>query len=138
MTERNISTAIARTIIDGALEQCAKNGHRVVVVIVDRGGQVKGMISHDGVHPHNAELARRKAYTARTFRQTTAEFQIRTEKPESSGLRALTDVIWTAGGVPIKFQDEVIGGVGVSGAPGGPRDEVCAQAGIARAAQLLQ
>jgi uncharacterized protein GlcG (DUF336 family) len=138
VTERNISMVIARTIIDGALEQCAKDGHRVVVVVVDRAGQLKGMMGHDGVHPHNAELARRKAYTARTFRQTTAEFQTRTERPESSGLRVLNDIVWTGGGVPIKIHDEVIGGVGVSGAPGGPRDEVCALAGIAKAAQLLQ
>ena len=138
ITERNISTAIARAIIDGALEQCAKDGYRVVVAIVDRAGQLKGMMGHDGVHPHNAELARRKAYTARTFRQTTAEFQIRTEKPESSGLRSLPDIVWTGGGVPVKIQDEVIGGVGVSGAPGGPRDEACAQAGIANAAEQLR
>ena len=138
VVERNISSAIARAIIDGALEQCAKDGYRVVVAIVDRGGQLKGMMGHDGVHPHNAELARRKAYTARTFRQTTAEFQIRTEKPESSGLRSLPDIVWTGGGVPVKFQDEVIGGVGVSGAPGGPRDEACAQAGVANAAEQLR
>ena len=137
ITELNISTAIARAIIDGALEQCAKDGYRVVVAIVDRGGHLKGMMGHDGVHPHNADLARRKAYTARTFRQTTAEFQIRTEKSESSGLRSLPDIVWTGGGVPVKIQDEVIGGVGVSGAPGGPRDEACAQAGIAKAAEQL-
>ena len=138
VVERNISAAIARAIIDGALDQCAKDGYRVVVSIVDRSGQLKGMLGHDGVHPHNAELARRKAYTARTFRQTTAEFQIRTERPESSGLRSLPDIVWTGGGVPIKIQDEVIGGVGVSGAPGGPRDEVCAQAGILKAAEQLR
>lgn len=138
LIERNISTAMSRAIIDGALEQCAKDGFRVVVAIVDRSGQLKGMMGHDGVHPHNAELARRKAYTARTFRQTTAEFQIRTEKQESSGLRSLPDIVWTGGGVPVKILDEVIGGVGVSGAPGGPRDEACAQAGIAKAAEQLR
>jgi uncharacterized protein GlcG (DUF336 family) len=138
VTDRNISIGITRAIIDGALEQCAKDGYRVVVVVVDRAGHLRGMMAHDGIHPHNAELARRKAYTARTFRQTTTEFQVRTEKPESSGLRVLTDIIWTGGGVPIKFNDETIGGVGVSGAPGGPRDEICAQAGIAKAADQLK
>lgn len=138
VTEQNISASITRAIIDGALEQCAKDGYRVVVVVVDRAGRLRGMMSHDGVHPHNTELARRKAYTARTFRQTTSEFRIRTEKPESSGLRVLDDIVWTGGGVPIKFHDETIGGVGVSGAPGGPRDELCAQAGIAKAADQLK
>ena len=138
VAERNVSAAMARAIIDGALEQCARDGYRVVVVVVDRAGQMKGMLAHDGVHPHNPELARRKAYTARTFRQTTAEFQLRTEKAESAGLRSLPDMAWTGGGVPIKIQDETIGGVGVSGAPGGPRDETCALAGLARAADQLR
>ncbi|MGE0036079.1 MAG: heme-binding protein [Xanthobacteraceae bacterium] len=138
VTDRNISIGITRAIIDGALEQCEKDGYRVVVAIVDRAGHLRSMMAHDGTHPHNAELARRKAYTARTFRQTTTEFQVRTERPESSGLRVLTDTVWTGGGVPIKFNDETIGGVGVSVAPGGPRDEICAQAGIAKAADQLK
>jgi uncharacterized protein GlcG (DUF336 family) len=136
--ERNVSESMARLIIDGALEQCAKDGYRVVVAVVDRAGLLKGLMAHDGVHPHNPELAQRKAFTARTFRQTSGEFQVRTEKPESSGLRNLDRVVWTAGGVPIKIGDETIGGVGVSGAPGGPRDEACAMAGLAKAAGQLR
>lgn len=136
--ERNISMSVARVIIDAALEECAKSGFNVVVTIVDRAGDVKAMQRHDGTNPHNIELSRRKAYTARTFRQTTEEFRTRTDAPESSGLRNLPDVIWTAGGVPIKMGNDTIGAVGVSGAPGGPRDEVCAKAGLAKVADQLQ
>jgi uncharacterized protein GlcG (DUF336 family) len=137
--ERNVSMAMARAIVDGAVEQCQKDGHRVVVVVVDRAGQMVAMQRDDGTNPHNFELARRKAYTSRTFRQTSAEFFQRTEKQPSTGLRNLPDVIWTGGGgAPIKVGNETIGGVGVSGAPGGSGDTVCAAAGIARIADQLK
>jgi uncharacterized protein GlcG (DUF336 family) len=137
--QRNVSSAMAKAIIDGALEECHKHGYKVVVVVVDRSGQMIGMLSDDNVNPHNFELARRKAYTARTFRQTSEEFFKRTETQPSTGLRNLPDVIWTGGGgAPIKFRDETIGGVGVSGAPGGTADNPCAAAGIARVAEYLK
>jgi uncharacterized protein GlcG (DUF336 family) len=138
IVERNISMDVARLIIDGALEECARSGYNVVVTVVDRAGDVKGMQRHDSTHPHNIELSRRKAYTSRTFRQTTEEFRTRTDLPESSGLRSLPGVIWAAGGVPIKIGEDTIGAVGVSGAPGGPRDEICAKAGIAKVVDRLK
>lgn len=137
--ERNVSMAMAKAIVDGAMEQCKKDGHRVVVVVVDRAGTMVAMLRDDGTNPHNFELARRKAYTSRTFRQTTAEFFHRTETQPSAGLRNLPDVIWSGGGgAPIKVGNETIGGVGVSGAPGGGGDDVCAVAGIARVADQLK
>ena len=131
--ERNVSLQMAKAIAEGALEECTKNGHKVVVVVVDRAGQMVVLLRSDGVNPHNLELARRKAYTARTFRQTTEEFFLRSEKAPSNGLRTLPDVVWSGGGgAPIKIGDETIGGIGVSGAPGGTADSPCAQAGLAR------
>ena len=139
LMERNVSLAMAKTIAEGALEQCAKQGHRVVVVVVDRAGQMVVMLRADGVNPHNFELARRKAYTARTFRQTTEEFFKRSETAPSNGLRTLPDIVWSGGGgAPIKIGDETIGGVGVSGAPGGTADTPCAAAGLARVADQLK
>jgi uncharacterized protein GlcG (DUF336 family) len=139
LMERNVSLAMAKTIAEGALEQCAKQGHRVVVVVVDRAGQMVVMLRSDGVNPHNFELARRKAYTARTFRQTTEEFFKRSEPAPSNGLRTLSDVVWSGGGgAPIKVGDETIGGVGVSGAPGGTADTPCAAAGLARVTDQLK
>jgi uncharacterized protein GlcG (DUF336 family) len=139
LMERNVSLAMARAIAEGAIEHCAKQGHRVVVVIVDRAGQMVTMLRADGVNPHNFELARRKAYTARTFRQTTEEFFQRSEHAPSNGLRTLPDVVWSGGGgAPIKIGEETIGGVGVSGAPGGTADTPCAVAGLARVADSLR
>jgi|tagenome__1003787_1003787.scaffolds.fasta_scaffold20968069_3 uncharacterized protein GlcG (DUF336 family) len=139
LMERNVSLAMAKAIAEGALEHCAKQGYRVVVVVVDRAGQMVTMLRADGVNPHNFELARRKAYTARTFRQTTEEFFQRSENAPSNGLRTLPDVVWSGGGgAPVKIGEETIGGVGVSGAPGGTADTPCAMAGLARVADALR
>jgi uncharacterized protein GlcG (DUF336 family) len=139
LTERNVSLAMAKAIAEGAMEHCRKEGHKVVVIVVDRAGQIVVALRGDGTNPHNFELARRKAYTARTFRQTTEEFFQRSSKPPSDGLRTLPDVVWSGGGgAPIKVGNETIGGVGVSGAPGGTADSPCATAGIARVADQLK
>jgi uncharacterized protein GlcG (DUF336 family) len=84
------------------------------------------------------EFGRLKAYTARTRGQTSLEFKTLTDKPENAYLKQIPNVVAVGGGVPIKVGNEVIGAVGVSGAPGGEKDEVCANAGIAKVAGSLQ
>ena len=82
---------------------------------------------------------RDRAYTSRIFRQTSKEFSQRLrDNPISAGLGTMSGVLASVGGIPIKAGEEVIGGVGVSGAPGGQRDEDCAQAGIAKVADQLK
>ena len=108
------------------------------MAVVDRAGRVKVFLQGDGAAPHNIELARRKAYTARTFRRTSGEWAKRTETT-NAGQRLLFDVIPQQGGVPIKVGDETIGGVGLSGATnGGPQEEGCAMAGVAKVADQLK
>jgi uncharacterized protein GlcG (DUF336 family) len=70
----------------------------------------------------------------RTRGQTSLEFKNLTDKPENAYLKQIPNVVAVGGGVPIKAGNEVIGGVGVAGAPGGDKDEVCANAGIAKVA----
>jgi uncharacterized protein GlcG (DUF336 family) len=135
LMQRDVSLRMALTIAETALDVC---GVRTSVAVVDRAGRIRVLLQGDGASPHNAELARRKAYTARTFQQTSAEWAKRTET-ELSGQRMLADVIPLAGGVPIKIGEETIGGVGLSGAPmGGAQEEACAKAGIAKVADQLK
>ena len=129
--EANISMKLAQTMAQAAMDRCLADGFKVVVVVVDRSGAMATMLRADGTNPHNFELARRKAYTSRTFRQTTGEFLKRSENPQSSGLRTLPGVTWSSGGgAPIMRANEAIGGIGVSGAPGGGGDDVCAKAAV--------
>src|SRR5499427_10124327 len=89
--------------------------------------------------PHNLELARRKAYTALTFRRTSADWAKRTAEGDVAGQRSLTDVIPLGGGVPIMIGEDAIGSIGLSGAPGGQQqEEACAKAGIARVQDQLK
>jgi uncharacterized protein GlcG (DUF336 family) len=137
-TERNVSMAMAQAIIAGAMEQCTKDGYKVSVVIVDKAGLVAASLRGDGTNPHTMEFARMKAYTSRTRGQTSLEFMQASSTPEGALLRQIPGVVAIGGGVPIKIGDEIIGAVGVSGAPGGEKDEVCAKAGIAKVADSLR
>ena len=137
-TERNVSMQLASAIMTGAMEQCIKDGHAVSVAVVDRAGHMLAFLRGDGTAPHTAELARRKAYTARTFRRSSAEWAQRTAEGGLVGQRMLADVIPLGGGLPIMVGNETIGAVGVSGAPGQDKDEACARAGLAKVVDQLR
>jgi uncharacterized protein GlcG (DUF336 family) len=137
-TEKNVSMAMAQAIIAATIEQCTKDGFKVSVVIVDKAGVVAASLRGDGTNPHTMEFARLKAYTSRTRGITSLEFMKITSTPETAGTRQIPGVVAVGGGVPIKVGAETIGGVGVSGAPGGDKDEVCANAGIAKVADSLK
>lgn len=130
--------AMALAIIQGTLEQCTKDGYKVSVTIVDKAGNVAASIRGDGTNPHTMEFSRLKAYTSRTRGQTSLEFMKLTSDPASAYLRQIPNVVAVGGGVPIKVGNEIIGGVGVSGAPGGEKDEVCANAGLAKVEAALK
>jgi uncharacterized protein GlcG (DUF336 family) len=135
LMERDVSVKMALAIAETALAEC---GQRVSVAVVDRAGRLRVFLQGDGAAPHNIELARRKAYTARTFGRTSWEWAQRTET-QVQGQRELAEVIPLQGGVPIKVGEETIGGVGLSGAPnGGPQEEACGKAGIAKVADQLK
>ncbi|MEO8321188.1 MAG: heme-binding protein [Bradyrhizobium sp.] len=136
--EKNVSMAMALAIIQGTIEQCTKDGYKVSVVIVDKAGNVAASVRGDGTNPHTMEFSRLKAYTSRTRGQTSLEFMKLIADPANAYLKQIPDTVGVGGGVPIKAGNEVIGAVGVSGAPGGEKDEVCANAGIAKVADALK
>jgi len=137
-TEKNISMGLSLAIIQGALEQCTKDGYKVSVTIVDRAGNVAAQVRGDGTSPHTMEFSRLKAYTARIRNQPSLQVMKLLEDPANSYIRQIPGLVGVGGGVPIHAGNEVIGGVGVSGAPGGEKDEVCANAGIAKVADALK
>jgi uncharacterized protein GlcG (DUF336 family) len=135
LTQHDVSLRMALTIAEAALAEC---GVTTSVAVVDRAGRLRVFLQGDGANPHNIELARRKAYTARTFRMPSAEWAKRTETA-NGGQRMLADVIPLGGGMPINIGEDTIGGVGLSGAIGGqPKEEACAKAGLASVADQLK
>jgi uncharacterized protein GlcG (DUF336 family) len=136
-TQRDITWKLGLAIAQGAIEECANtNKYPISVAVVDRAGRIRVFISSDDPSPHNFELARRKAYTARTFRRPSMEWAQRTKEGDAAAQRQLADVIALGGGVPINVGNETIGAVGVSGFSQ-TGDEACAKAGIAKVADQL-
>jgi uncharacterized protein GlcG (DUF336 family) len=137
LDRKDLSYAMALTIATGALEACKARGYATGVVVVDRGGNTIVSLKGDNAGLHTVENARRKAYTALTFKMTTEAFiQEMKTRPVRREQTTLPGVIAINGGVPIKAGSDVIGGVGMSGSPG--VDEECVNAGLDKVKQFLQ
>jgi uncharacterized protein GlcG (DUF336 family) len=138
LTHRDLSYAIAKTIAETAIDSCAAKGYAVSAVVVDRAGDVIVAMRADNAGPHTMENARRKAYTARSFRTSTTAYAKRfaDNDPVVHQQVTLPNVIAIPGGLPVKVGDDVIAGVGVSGSPG--VDEPCVQAGLDKVTDQLK
>jgi uncharacterized protein GlcG (DUF336 family) len=138
LDHRDLSYSVAKTIAETAIDSCAGKGYRVSAVAVDRDGETIVALRSDNAGPHTMENARRKAYTALSFRTSTAEYAKRfaADDPVVRQQVTLPNVIAIPGGLPVKVGDDVIGGVGVSGSPG--VDEPCVQAGLDKVADQLK
>jgi len=138
IARKDLSLAIAKTLVETSIEACKKMGYNTSAVVVDRAGETMVAMRGDNASPHTMENARRKAYTARTFRRTTAEYAKQYAEGNRTVMQQVTlpGVIAIPGGVPIKVGDDVIGGVGLSGSPG--KDDECVEAGMQKVAGQLK
>jgi uncharacterized protein GlcG (DUF336 family) len=136
LTQKVIPMEIAQTIAQAAVLQCRANGYRVSATILDNGGALKAFVRDDGAGLGTIDISHKKAYTSLVFGRTSGEmakaFGAMTPPPNIEG------VVLLAGGLPIKAGTETIGAIGVSGAPGGDKDEACATAGLAKVADKLK
>jgi uncharacterized protein GlcG (DUF336 family) len=129
---RSITPEAALKAAQAALATCAKNGHQVAVTVTDRAGHPLVMLRDRHAGPHTPQTATSKAYTALSFKLDTTSFTRVTQAGEpSSGIRQLPGVVAIGGGIPIESAGSIVAAIGVSGAPGGDADDVCAKAGIA-------
>ena len=136
--QRNLSLAMAKTIAEATLAECKSKGYNTSAAVVDRAGQVLVIMRDEQSTAQTAEMARRKAYTARMFRTTTQEFQKRTaDDPARAGQRDLADILALSGGVPVQVGNDTIGAVGSAGSTL-EVDDACAKAGVAKVAHLLK
>ena len=138
LARKDLSLAAALTIATTAADLCKSQGYTVSVTVVGRNGEVILQMRGDNAPPHTVENSFRKAYSARTFRVPSGELVKRVKDNPTAPFVYLSNVVAAQGALPIKVGDDVIGAVGVSGAPGGEKDEVCAKAGIDKAAADLK
>jgi uncharacterized protein GlcG (DUF336 family) len=118
------------TAARAAIKACNDQNYRVSVAVVDADGVLKVQIRGDGVGPHSLDSSRQKAYTAATFKRASGDVEKGFRDRPERDLQRLPSVLLVAGGVPVVAGEEVVGAIGVSGAPGGDRDEACARAGL--------
>ncbi|MBS0430657.1 MAG: heme-binding protein [Proteobacteria bacterium] len=138
LAQRNISLDLANQIAAGAVAACAANGYAVAATVVDRAGTVRAVQRADNAGPHTLGSSERKAWTSASAKNTTLAMMEGAQKnPAGANLVYLPGVLLLGGGVPIKAGNEVIGAVGVGGAPGGHLDEQCANAGIEKVRAAL-
>ena len=129
---RLLTPETALKAAQAALAKCRTDGFQVAVAVVDRSGVVQALIRDRFAGPHTPDMATSKAWTAVTFRTDTSTLARETQagKP-MSGVRNRPGVAAVGGGRLIEAAGALLGGIGVSGAPGGERDDACADAGIA-------
>ena len=138
LARKDLSLETALAIASTAAATCKGQGYRVSVHVVGRNGEVLVALRGDNASPHTMENSMRKAYTSRTFRIPSGDMVKRLKDNPQLGAIHLTNVVAAQGALPIKVGEDVIGAVGVSGAPGGDKDEACAQTGIDKVADQLK
>ncbi|MEV8518953.1 heme-binding protein [Dyella marensis] len=135
--------------LEGALEAeraCSAQGYRVTVTVVDVAGTPQIVLRGDHATIHTKDSAYRKAYTAVTMGpifhldRTSQFLELLGKYPSlaAQSLASTPNVTTLPGGMAVKRGDEIVAGIGVGGSPGGDKDEVCAQAGVAKIVEKLQ
>lgn len=131
-TTQSLTPEAAMKAATAALEKCRADGYQVAVAVVDRMGNMQVMVRDRFAGAHTPDTARRKAWTATSFRTNTTDLLDMTAPGQpQSGVRQITGALMLGGGVMIEAAGSMVGAIGVSGAPGGELDDICAEAGIA-------
>jgi uncharacterized protein GlcG (DUF336 family) len=138
MTHKDLSLATATQIAQGAIAACKQQGYNVSVNVLGREGQVIVAARGEGAGLATMENSMKKAYTARTMQRPSGEFADAVKNNPTAGALFLNNIVAARGALPIKVGNDTIGAVGVSGAPGGDKDEACAKAGLDKVSNELK
>src|SRR6202045_5124918 len=130
-THKVLTAALAVEAAQAAIAACKAQGYNVTVTVADRMGTPKVVIGRDGPPGVGTEVTRRKAYTAAVQRVSTGDYTKRVSTPGAFNPGMFDSQLATGlGGLPIKVGEDKIAGISGGGAPGGDKDEACANAGL--------
>jgi uncharacterized protein GlcG (DUF336 family) len=136
---RSLTPETALVAAQAAMEACRKQGYQVGVAVVDRAGLLQVFLRDRFAGPHTVEVASNKAWTAVSFRTSTLALVSETQAGRPmSGIRSVPRMLAVGGGLMIEGGGAILGAIGVSGAPGGEADDVCASAGIKAIADAVE
>jgi len=138
-TERNMSLELANQIAAATVAACTAGGYNVTATVVDRAGTIRAVQRADNAGPHTVAASFEKAYTSASARNNTLAMMENAQKnPGAANLVHIPGFLLLGGGVPVRVGNDVIGAVGVGGAPGGNLDEQCATAALDKVKDLLK
>lgn len=138
-TEKNMSLDLANQIAAATVASCTAAGYAVTATVVDRAGSVRAVQRADNAGPHTIGASLQKAYTSASAKNNTLAMMEGAQKnPAAANLVHIPGFLLLGGGVPVRVGNEVIGAVGVGGAPGGHLDEQCAVAGLDKVKDQLK
>lgn len=130
-SERNMSLELANQIAAAGVAACQEKGYAVTVTVVDRAATVRAVQRADNAGPHTLDASRAKAFTSASAKNSTlAMMETAQKNPAAANLVNIPGFLLLGGGVPVKVGNDVIGAVGIGGAPGGHLDEQCAMAAL--------
>jgi uncharacterized protein GlcG (DUF336 family) len=138
LIHKDLSVATATTMAMAAIDACKAQGYNVSAHVLGREGQVVVAIRNPAAGFGTFENSMKKAYTARTTRAPSGKFADAVNGNPNAAQFFLTNFVAARGALPITVGADVIGAIGISGAPGGDKDEACAKAGIDRVAAQLR
>ena len=138
LQRKDLSMEGALAIASTAIADCKSKGFAVSATVVGRTGEVLVQLRGDNTGPHTVENSFKKAFTSRTFRIPSGEMEERLKKNPAMGAQYLTGFTTGRGALPIKIGEEVVGAAGVSGAPGGEKDEACVQTALDKVKDQLK
>ena len=138
VSHKDLSVNTAVMIAQTAVQTCKARGYNVSAHVLGRNGEVLVAMRGDDTGPHTFENSFKKAWTARAQRAPSVNFANAVKMNPTVGAIHLSNMVPAQGGLPIMVGDDVIGAVGVSGAPGGDKDEACAKAAIDKVAPDLK
>lgn len=130
--QKVLPLALAQEAVTATVAACAEQGFQVSAAVVDHAGVLRALARADFAGPHTVDSSQKKAYTALSLRRSTADYaKLVADNPAVAALRDMNErILLLAGGLPILAGEQVVAGIGVGGAPGGDKDEACAQRGI--------
>ncbi len=137
--EKNISLELANQIAAASVAACSARGYNVTATVVDRAGLVRAVQRADNAGPHTLAASQQKAYTSASARNNTqAMMEAAQKNPAAANLAHIPGFLLLGGGVPVRAGNDVIGAVGIGGAPGGHLDEQCAIAALEQVKDQLK
>jgi len=147
IVHKALSLDMAMAMTQGSLAKCRELHYKCAVTVLDATGRTIIALQDDGANLHRFDVSRKKAYTALVYRRPSKEVVEGWSKKTAEPVPLLEGTmpnppiegtIDMGGGIPIMVDQETIGAIAVSGAPGWEMDEACAKAGLAKVADKLK